>query len=242
MSDERKIAERYRELAREEPPRHLDDAILAASRRETRSRPAPLVVPSGRRRWYFPVAAAAIIVLAVAVTVHVERDEQNYEVAEGPASVPPPAAPAVQSEPSVPPAAKEQAAKKEGFTPDPRPASPTEPRPTPEAAPALSDLYKKPAPPADETSNRARAMARADAEQAQAREEARAAAPTPARAAADRLASAAAAASPEQWLQGIADLRRQGRHEEADRQLAEFRKRYPDYRIPDAIRGPMEKR
>ena len=85
-------------------------------------------------------------------------------------------------------------------------------------------------------------MARADAEQAQAREEARAAAPTPARAAADRLASAAAVASPEQWLQGIADLRRQGRHEEAERQLAEFRKRYPDYRIPDAIGGTMEKR
>ena len=241
MSDERKISERYRELAREEPPRHLDDAILAASRRETRSRPAPLVVPSGRRRWYFPVAAAAIIVLAVAVTVHVERDEQNYEVAEGPASVPPPAAPAVQSEPPVPPAAKEQAATEPRPTPDPAAGSRQAPSHA-EAAPALSDLYKKPAPPPDETSNRARAMARADAEQAQAREEARAAAPTPARAAAERLASAAAVASPEQWLQGIADLRRQGRHEEADRQLAEFRKRYPDYRIPDAIRGPMEKR
>ena len=254
MSDERKISERYRELAREEPPRHLDDAILAASRRETRSRPAPLVVPSGRRRWYFPVAAAAIIVLAVAVTVHVERDEQDFEVAEAPVSAPPPAAPAVQSEPSPPSAAKEQAAKKEGFTPDPRPVTPTEPRaPNGPAAGSrqapLSELYKAPAPPAaapapppEEASNRARAKARADAEQAQAREETRAAAPTPARAASDRLASAAAVASPEQWLQGIADLRRQGRHEEADRQLAEFRKRYPDYRIPDAIRGPMEKR
>ncbi len=242
MSDERKISERYRELAREDPPRHLDDAILAASRRETRSRPAPLVVPSGRRRWYFPVAAAAIIVLAVAVTVHVERDEQNFEVAEAPVSAPTPAAPAVQSAPPAPPAAKEQAArKKEGFTPDPAAGSRQAPSQA-ESAPALSDLYKKPAPPPDETSNRARAKARADAEQAQAREETRAAAPTPARAASDRLASAAAVASPQQWLQGIADLRRPGRHEEADRQLAEFRKRYPDYRIPDAILGTMEKR
>ena len=48
--------------------------------------------------------------------------------------------------------------------------------------------------------------------------------------------------SPEQWLQGIADLKRQGRDEEAEKQLAEFRKRYPDYRIPDAIGGTMEKR
>ena len=204
MSDERKISERYRELAREEPPRHLDDAILAASRRETRSRPAPLVVPSGRRRWYFPVAAAAIIVLAVAVTVHMERDETKFDVAEAPVAQ----APAPQE------------AKREAFTPAPT----------------------APPPPAQASENRARAKARADAEQAQAREEPSAAAAVAGRVAPDRLASAAAVASPEQWLQGIADLRRQGRHEEADRQLAEFRKRYPDYRIPDAIRGPMEKR
>ena len=33
MSDEKKISGRYRELPREEPPRALDDAILATSRR-----------------------------------------------------------------------------------------------------------------------------------------------------------------------------------------------------------------
>ena len=47
-------------------------------------------------------------------------------------------------------------------------------------------------------------------------------------------AAAFAQQSPEQWLQGIADLRRQGRHEEADKSLAEFRKRYPDHKIPEA--------
>ena len=71
MADERDpdVSRRYRELGAEEPPRALDDAILAASRRAVASRPAPLVAPTGRRRWYFPVAAAAIITLAVAVTV-----------------------------------------------------------------------------------------------------------------------------------------------------------------------------
>jgi hypothetical protein len=48
--------------------------------------------------------------------------------------------------------------------------------------------------------------------------------------------------SPEQWLQGIDDLKRQRRHDEAEKQLAEFRKRYPDYRIPEAILEKFEKR
>jgi hypothetical protein len=48
--------------------------------------------------------------------------------------------------------------------------------------------------------------------------------------------------SPEQWLQGIADLRRQGRHEEADKALAEFRRAYPDYKISEAILEKVEKR
>ena len=51
-----------------------------------------------------------------------------------------------------------------------------------------------------------------------------------------------AAASAEQWLQGIVDLKRQGRDEEAEKQLGEFRKRYPDYRIPEAIAEKFEKR
>lgn len=50
------------------------------------------------------------------------------------------------------------------------------------------------------------------------------------------------AASPEQWLQGIVDLKRQGRDEEAEKQLGDFRKRYPDYRIPEAIAEKFEKR
>ena len=60
--------------------------------------------------------------------------------------------------------------------------------------------------------------------------------------AAEQKALGLVAASPEQWLQGIADLKRQGRNEEAEKQLAEFRKRYPDYRIPEAILEKFEKR
>src|SRR4029077_10421935 len=82
MADERDpgISRKYRELGAEEPPRALDEAILAASRRAIESRPAPLVVPAGRRRWYFPVAAAAVIMLTVAVTVQVERQKPDDEI------------------------------------------------------------------------------------------------------------------------------------------------------------------
>ena len=41
--------------------------------------------------------------------------------------------------------------------------------------------------------------------------------------------------SPEKQLERIAQLRAKGRHEEADRALAEFRRAYPDYRISEEL-------
>jgi hypothetical protein len=294
MNDDPKISQRYRELEREEPPRHLDDAILAASRRAVEARPAPLVVPSGRRRWYFPVAAAAIIVLAVAVTVHVEREQPDPEAVAmrsvPPASVPAPQArveekpmqsPPPAAAPATPPAA---AAKRDRFTPDPKPSTPT-PK---EAAPAARESREAGA------RRDAEVLARRDAEsraqrdaELRARDEAIAAmnrvqaqrapaseAPAAASApslAQDRLreqqgsrradaaneparaenryamperAIVGSAAriippSPEQLLQGIADLRRQGRHDEANRALDELRRAYPDYAADGA---PLKER
>ena len=227
MSDERKISERYRSLPREEPPRHLDEAILAAARRAANTRPAPLVVPSGRQRWYFPLAAAAIIVLAVAVTMHVEREQPDPEAAV------------------VAPATEPAAEPPRVFAPDPKPTPSQErkrdaiaesraPGARRENAP-LTDLQKAqtpppppaaaPAPPQDAI-GRAGESARADvaARAAQARREA----PPP--------------DTPEQVLQGIAELRRQGKHDEADKALAEFRKRYPDYQISEEMRAKVERR
>ena len=47
--------------------------------------------------------------------------------------------------------------------------------------------------------------------------------------------------SPGQALERIAELRKQGRDEEADKALAEFRKRYPDFKIPDEMLKRVEK-
>lgn len=169
-----KLSRRYRELPQEEPPRRLDEAILAKARRA--------VAPRGR--WYFPLAAAAVVVLAVAVTVQVQREQPAEEQVAIPGAQEP-----------------ERALAKE------------------------------------ERKRELRESARADAQYA--------AKPAPMRR--ERLSAATGIASsnfmhasPEQWLQGIADLRRQNRDDEAERQLAEFRKRYPGYRISKEMLERLE--
>src|SRR5690242_2031747 len=102
MADETRdpeLSKRYRALPQDEPGSEIDAAIMAAARRAAETRPAPLVVPTARRRWYFPLAAAAVIVLAVAVSVQVERSQPD-----GDELVPPPQAAA--------PRAKEHAAER----------------------------------------------------------------------------------------------------------------------------------
>ena len=49
-------------------------------------------------------------------------------------------------------------------------------------------------------------------------------------------------ASPEELLQRIAELRKEGRHDEADKALAEFRQRYPDYRISEEMLQKLERK
>jgi len=258
MAEDDDISRRYRELPREEPPRHLDDAIRAAARRAVHTRPAPLVVPTGRQRWYFPLAAAAIIVLAVAVTMHVEREQPSEELVTAPAAPagPPPLARDMTREetqaekptPEKPQSAPQPERRRKTESADSRQLRDSAPPPELQKAPEPAAVLEQntaealkgraqapqsaPAPqaapppvpeakPLPQAPMAGAASPRASAELRRSDEGARAASSV----------SAYALRSPEQWLQGIADLRRQGRHEEADKSLAEFRKRYPDYRI-----------
>jgi hypothetical protein len=288
---EEEIRRRYRELAREEPPRALDDAILAAARRELETRPAPLVAPSGRRRWTVPIAAAAVIVLSAVLTLHVQREQPDAEL-----SAPPPAAPQARKDETAavagraeapreqPPAlaskaeaeaggerrkqaakpqaperrrAAEPSAAKPG-APSRAPAPATvQPFPSPQPAPDLAG-GAQPKPPADpgrfSPDPAPSTVPPGQAPQMQMRSAAPVAKPAP-RAAEERPAlqslrdsarlredSAALAKraepseSPERMLERIAALRREGRQKEADDLYAEFRKRFPDYRIPEAMR------
>jgi hypothetical protein len=216
-----KVSHLYRGLARAEPPAQLDAAIRNEARRALALHPAPLVPPTGRRSWYFPFAAAAVIVLAVAVSWQMER-EQGDPLGS--------AADAVRSAPM-------QAERK-----DERPALEQKPqaRARKEAqqpkAKVEADIGARPQAPKPAESL-AKQSAPAEAASAPA-----APAAAPARERAELRAQAFGAAEPpERWLERIALLREQGRHEDADRQLAEFRKRYPDFRIPAEMLKRVEK-
>ena len=180
------VSQRYRELPREEPPGGLDAAILAAARGEPELHPAPLVAPTARKRWYVPLAAAVVIVLSVIVTLQLQREPPDAELA-----IPgyPPPGPGEQPESRA--AAASRAA----------PAQAGSPAPQPEAAETRADAKRGPA---------------------------------------QRTESAAKPVQedlpPEAWLARIAELRRAGRHAEADESYAGFRRRYPDYRIAEALR------
>ena len=207
------LSRRYAELGREEPPPELDAAVLSAARRAAEMRPAPLVAPTGRRRWYFPVAAAAVIVLAVAVTVQVEHEQPDPETAALPSpkqeqgfakQVPeakradaPAVAPAVKLKPQTLP--------KETTTPN---------APVPAPAEAARDALQE---------NRAQGAPAARAEMR-----------------AGALASKPE--SPEAWLERVVRLREAGRDEEAERAFEDFKRRYPDYRIPEAMLEKLAKR
>jgi hypothetical protein len=193
-----KVTQTYRALGGEEPPRALDEAILAASRRS-------------QHRWRVPLSIAAVLVLAVGVTLRMlpqRPDAESVALAPQVIETPKPAA-----------ASAEPAAK---FAHD---------LPSPAAAGAGAPSAAAPRAPVAAASV-AGAVQRDDEAAAEGRARALASAP-PAPAAA-KLSDAAL--TPEAWLKRIVELRQQGREREAQESLAEFKKRYPDYKIPEALR------
>jgi len=107
----------YRAGASEEPPAHLDAAILAAARREVGARPQPL--SRGLRRWRVPVSLAAVVVLSVSLVTLVREEGGDSLLRSPPEAIPP--LPATQ--PALPPPvapAENQQARSSGTTAAPR--------------------------------------------------------------------------------------------------------------------------
>jgi hypothetical protein len=231
MTDERdpRMSRRYRELGSEEPSHELDQAILSAAHRAADRPHAPLVSPAGRHRWYFAFGAAAILVLAVAVTVQVERQQTDPEAVPA-TPAPPERTEGVLSYKDAPPPAAQQR----------KDAERSEPRKSVERSKAQPGFAQDPAPaaaPSEAPSSSTRTGPQADMREPGAAQVQRA----PAAPSAEVLARAAPL-SPERVLERIAELRKQGRHEEADKALAEFRQRYPDYRISEEMLQKLERK
>ena len=215
MADERdpKLTQHYRELESLEPPPELDRKILGIARQ------AALGAPARPHRWYYPLAAAAVLVFAVATTLHVERERPDAEMSPT-ASVRgeiKPAVPAESKPAAAPPAKSADSAGEETprFAPDPQAA----------AAASRAEAL--------------RSEARASADQAKPMSAQSRAAGAP-RPAPPAVEAGAAPENPDRWLERIAELRSRGRHAEADRELAAFRKAYPNYPLSDVMRERVE--
>jgi hypothetical protein len=250
MTDNAKVSHRYRELGAQEPPRALDDAILAAARQSARP---------WTKRWAVPLSLAAVIVLSVTVTLRIQHERPGIESPAPKAAAPRAAessAPLVESQLERKAEAQPESATRKNAKEVAKAAAADEvarargeikERPTPSVAAAPAASEPKPFaadPSASSTSGRV--------------EESRVAASGvtgklapqagPVRALAKRAEAQAKvqalkdADAPERELERIADLRRQEKHEEADRALAEFRKHYPEFRIPNAMLERIERR
>jgi hypothetical protein len=142
-----------------------------------------------------------------------------------------------QAKPAAPAAKAPPAAKSPSLAAKAPPPAAKAPAPL---APAQTQPSSRPAAPPDPQ------RVQRELDQLQQNREARAAAPAAAPPATSSSASVseirglaagpAAARSPESWLDDIRRLRTQGRTADAGRELAEFRKRYPDFRVPEDLR------
>lgn len=253
----------YAQAPGEEPPAALDAAILAQARSAVQAS-APR---SSATRWRAPLATAAVLVLSVIVVLNVQREQPEVLSVAGPAPQPPmslqgqagkateaPAAPAAAAlivapttTPAIAPAISgaAEARAPSAFQPsaelqrgtgeasstmnEPVAAGPRlVPEPvSPSASQPPSQPAARPAAPASQGASRL--SLRAD----NARSEigAVSAAATAAKSTADMTA--------EQWLAHLVELRAQGRQQEFQDSLAEFRKRHPGHRIPEALLGTL---
>ena len=212
-------------------------------------------------RWRVPLSLAASILLVVTVTLMVQEEERtpgNERAAPpAPVAVPPPESP--RAPPRVPksaeikhPSQTSAAGRVAGEESPPvrslemrkerarEPASPQVTIPS-DAAPAPPTAAPAPPPATAPTAAPSPVLRESGAiqsapsprpDQLQQLRGVEASGAAPAGAAPSAASDAAALRSPEDWIAAIRLLKSQGRETEATAELAEFRRRYPDYVLP----------
>jgi Meckel syndrome type 1 protein len=240
----------YRETPREEPAAALDARIRAAAHRAIDAHlesPRAQARRSWASRWRLPLSVAATALIAVTLSVMVQEERGFESRIDAPVSAPalqrapaPPEAeakrrdeapatlekrqaPATSSETAAPPTRPERSQRKDNLEPHnagegDRQSIPVAPAPA--AAPMLREERSRPGTSDEVAPQISRDRGLADRPLGAAREQ-----PAPA-------AAAAPLRTPERWLEDIRQLQVQGRNDEAAAELAELRRRYPDFVIP----------
>jgi resuscitation-promoting factor RpfA len=230
-----KLSHLYREAASEDPPAALDAAILAAAR----ERVAKPHKRSQRRerwsRWMVPAGAIATLVLGVSIALLVEREQTIDDTtlrkieprleSPAPARVTEPAKPKATAAPEVAVKKEVPAAAMPAQAPVRRPA---EPATSAADANQAEGRVNTTAPEMETGSTAARDAATSSPAAGAPAAPAVAARPAPMR-------QQATQRSPQAWLEEISRLKREGREKEVAEQLAEFRKAYPAYAVPEAL-------
>jgi len=236
----------YRKLPAAEPDARLDAAVHALAQRAAVQ---PRTHARARTRWLPVSAAAAVVLIAAGIALRIAPQMQQRPAAlpqspavDGAPTATMQAAPATSSQPESAPAANSPAA---AATPAPPPAAPAPelhrldaaPKPAPRAFPAPAMRKAAPASAAAEAKQETPVPPVAAESKSARQADAQPAAAAPARAlAAPAAQDGNVSLYPEHWLANIRQMLRDGRRDEAVRSLAEFRKRYPDYNLPDDLR------
>ena len=240
----------YAATPRDEPSAAVDQAILDAARRDAAA--ANESRRPSRFGWRAPLAAAAVLVLTASLTLLMKQElpEEVAPSASDAAVAPAPVEPQPSRERkryAEPAAGKRADAQGKIAAPAAPPSLPAAPAPEQDAARALAITSDKAAPAtlsAPSTAEASRAGAGGATALTAPRSAAQPAsgsalAPAPLAPAMSRDSAGARPArlraleeapkdlSPQAWLERVAELRRQGRAQEAEESLAEFKKRFP---------------
>lgn len=219
----------YAQSTTDEPPSAIDKKILQAGRNAIEKKTGGTGPFSGS--WKIPVALAAVLVLAVGVSITLERKTGSalYRVERYAPEASSPS-PAARSSP-----AKKKEVERSRQSGGAQPKQPSA-EPMLETAPTGKDQESKPAP---------SEPAAADVMQAPGKPEAEQVAPAGNAAAGlmkqqEAETKSAEPMQPEaaaRWLQSIRDLVKQNKTAEAKQQLADFRRVYPEYPLPEELKN-----
>ena len=214
LPQDKQISQAYQSLDKETTPPALDEHLLAAARREVRSRPQQV---SFSRRWAVPISVAAVIVLSVSLFTM-----QQTPLPVTPASAPAPASIGVPAEPRM----EEQAIQSDSV----ETKQETLMKQRSVAKPLKSDMPE--ADIADDKDNMVSGVKMFEAAPVLEKEKAT----TP-----SREKEPAEAMSTEEQLAMIRRLLEQGKEEEALTVLQAFQERYPDYPLSDDLKKLVAK-